>query len=279
MLFHDIRKETNFRAEKLIELFTEILNENSEIKTNRKILDVLQKEYTQFIQSLTFPIIISNKENECIFYNIEFENYTGPSISCDRLSKIIDTMDKKNNPIPITYKTSTLKKWGLNFTNKNIIQTLHFGDPLILTEIINISSITIIFFILFIIIFVWGFYYMKSNERDLIYVGMSKETAHQLGTPLSSIYGWIELLKDENIDSEILLSLKKDVNRISEVADRFSKIGSKLNLETIDLIDILKNTKIYFDKRLSKKHQIILNLNKNQPIKIKWRQNLIILGF
>ena len=163
-----------------------------------------------------------------IINNIEFKNYTGASINCDSLSNIIESMNKKNKPIPITYKTSTLKKWGINFTNKKIIQTLHFGDPLILNQIITISSTTIIFFILFIIIFIWGFYYMKSNERDLIYVGMAKETAHQLGTPLSSIYGWIELLKDENVNPKILSSVKKDVNRISEVADRFSKIGSKL---------------------------------------------------
>ena len=65
---------------------------------------------------------------------------------------------------------------------------------------------------------------------------MAKETAHQLGTPLSSIFGWIELLKeDKKIDSNILLSLKKDASRISEVTDRFSKIGSKIKLTEISI--------------------------------------------
>jgi len=202
-LIKDIREETNFRAKKLIELFSDILNEESELKNQSKALDILQKEYNQFIESLTFPIIISNKENECIFYNIEIENYNKTSINCEKLKPLIIQMDKKNNPIPITYA-----KDNLNSNDIEVIQLLHFGDPLILNEIIMISFITISFFILFIIIFIWGFYYMKSNERDLIYVGMAKETAHQLGTPLSSIFGWIELLKEENINPEILLSLK-----------------------------------------------------------------------
>ena len=92
-LINDIREETNFRAEKLIEILTEVLNQQEKKPSNEKTFNILEEEYSTFIQSLTFPIIISNKENECIFYNIEFENYTGPSISCDRLSKIIDNMD------------------------------------------------------------------------------------------------------------------------------------------------------------------------------------------
>ena len=279
-LISNVREETNFRAEKLIEILTEVLNQEDKKPTNQNTFNILEKEYNKFIQSLTFPIIISNKENECIFYNIKVKDYNEGPINCDRLTETINAMDKKNKPIPIVYEIGTLKKWGINTTNKKIIQVLHFGDPLILTEIIDISSITILFFILFVIIFIWGFYYMKSNERDLIYVGMSKEAAHQLGTPLSSLYGWIELLEEEkDINSEILLSLKKDVNRISEVADRFSKIGSKLNLETVDLINILKNTKKYFDKRISKNHKIVLNLNKNQSIKIKGDKILLFWAF
>tara|TARA_Y100001968_G_scaffold171984_1_gene157393 strand:- start:308 stop:1507 length:1200 start_codon:yes stop_codon:yes gene_type:complete len=273
-LIKDIREETNFRAKKLIELFSDILNEESELKNQSKALDILQKEYNQFIESLTFPIIISNKENECIFYNIEIENYNKTSINCEKLKPLIIQMDKKNNPIPITYA-----KDNLNSNDIEVIQLLHFGDPLILNEIIMISFITISFFILFIIIFIWGFYYMKSNERDLIYVGMAKETAHQLGTPLSSIFGWIELLKEENINPEILLSLKKDVTRISEVADRFSKIGSKLKLEKINIIEILYELKTYFDKRLSKKHKINLKLNNNNHIEIHGDKTLLFWAF
>ena len=121
---------------------------------------------------------------------------------------------------------------------------------------------------------------MRSNEKDLIYVGMAKEAAHQLGTPLSSIVGWIELLKDEkNTNKDILLSLKKDVSRISEVTDRFSKIGSKIKLQEVELISLLKELKNYFDKRISKKYKISLKIHKNKKSVILGDKTLLFWAF
>ena len=121
---------------------------------------------------------------------------------------------------------------------------------------------------------------MRSNEKDLIYVGMAKEAAHQLGTPLSSIVGWIELLKDEkNTNKDILVSLKKDVSRISEVTDRFSKIGSKIKLQEVELITLLKELKNYFDKRISKKYKISLKTHKNKKAIILGDKTLLFWAF
>ena len=259
-LINHIREETNFRAEQSAEILTHILNEN-------EILDnVLLEQYSKFIESLNFPIIISNEQNECIVHKVKILEKNDSSVNCKNLKNIIKDMDNKNKPIPIIYKN-------------NQAQLLHFGDPFILTEIINLSFITIGFFVLFIIIFLWGFYFMKSNEKDLIYAGMAKEAAHQLGTPLSSIFGWIELLKEEKNQTDILMSLKKDASRISEVTDRFSKIGSNIKLVEIDLIQLLKEVKIYFEKRVSKKYKIKLTLNKNRKIKINGDKILIFWAF
>ena len=259
-LINHIREETNFRAEQSAKILTYILNEN-------EILDnVLLEQYSEFIESLNFPIIISNEQNECIVHKIQILEKNNSSVNCENLKNIIKDMDNKNQPIPIIYKN-------------NQAQILHFGDPFILTEIINLSFITIGFFILFIIIFLWGFYFMKSNEKDLIYAGMAKEAAHQLGTPLSSIFGWIELLKEEKNQTDILMSLKKDASRISEVTDRFSKIGSNIKLVEIDLISLIKEVKIYFEKRIPKKYKIKLTLNKNRKIKINGDRILIFWAF
>ena len=260
-LINNIRQDTNFRAQQSAEILSHILNEE-------EILDnVLLEQYSKFIESLTFPIIISNEQNQCIAHKIKFNNSNSSSINCDKLKYLIEEMDKKNNPIPINY-----------LNNQN--QTLHFGDPLILTKIISLSFITAGFFILFIIIFLWGFYFMKSNEKDLIYVGMAKEAAHQLGTPLSSIFGWIELLKDEkNTHNDILLSLKKDAARISEVTDRFSKIGSKIKLTEIELIALLTEIKKYIDKRIAKKYKIKIITNKNNNIIIPGDKTLLFWAF
>jgi len=259
-VINDIRKDTYFRAEQSAQILSQILNEQA-------LDNILLEQYSKFIESLTFPIIISNEQNECITYKIKDNESDSNYIDCNKILNIINEMDQKNAPIAINYM-------------ENQTQTLHFGDPLILTSIINLSFITVGFFILFILIFLWGFYFMKSNEKDLIYVGMAKETAHQLGTPLSSIFGWIELLKeDKKIDSNILLSLKKDASRISEVTDRFSKIGSKIKLTEIDLIFLLKELKKYFDKRIAKKYKINLKINKNRKIIIPGDKTLLFWAF
>ena len=260
-VINDIRKDTYFRAEQSAQILSQILNDQETLD------NILLEQYSKFIESLTFPIIISNEQGECITYKIKNNESDDNYIDCNKISNIINEMDQKNAPIAINYM-------------ENQTQTLHFGDPLILTSIINLSFITVGFFILFILIFLWGFYFMKSNEKDLIYVGMAKETAHQLGTPLSSIFGWIELLKeDKKIDSNILLSLKKDASRISEVTDRFSKIGSKIKLTEIDLIFLLKELKKYFDKRIAKKYKIKLKINKNRKIIIPGDKTLLFWAF
>ena len=265
VLISNIREETTLRAKESAEVLSEMLNDSSD-------KGILLKHYGKFIESLNFPIIISNTYGQCVTHKINIDKYKNlekpnPFIDCEDLNDIINDMDEKNTPIPITY-------------DGNEIQTLHFGDPLILDEIINLSFITIGFFILFILIFLLGFYFMKTNEKDLIYVGMSKEAAHQLGTPLGSIVGWIELLKDEkHTNKDILLSLKKDVSRISEVTDRFSKIGSKIKLQEVELITLLKELKKYFDKRISKKYKISLKIHKNKKAMILGDKTLLFWAF
>jgi len=97
----------------------------------------------------------------------------------------------------------------------------------------------------------------RREEQNRVWAGMAKETAHQLGTPISAILGWIEMLKvDENISPdqlEIVGELTNDVDRLNLVADRFSKIGSEPKLENYDIYQLLEETKIYMEKRASRK--------------------------
>lgn len=265
VLISNIREETTLRAKESAEVLSEMLNDSND-------KGVLLKHYGKFIESLNFPIIISNPQGNCVTHKINIDKYkdfddSNSFINCEELNDIINDMDEKNTPIPINYADEE-------------VQRLHFGDPLILDQIINLSFITVGFFILFILIFLLGFYFMRSNEKDLIYVGMAKEAAHQLGTPLSSIVGWIELLKDEkNTNKDILVSLKKDVSRISEVTDRFSKIGSKIKLQEVELITLLKELKNYFDKRISKKYKISLKTHKNKKAIILGDKTLLFWAF
>lgn len=93
----------------------------------------------------------------------------------------------------------------------------------------------------------------RRSEQNQVWVGMSKETAHQLGTPLTSLIGWVELLKTRNIDPEILYEIEKDIDRLQTVTERFSKIGSTPELKEEDLNEVLTSFIDYMKKRTSSK--------------------------
>jgi signal transduction histidine kinase len=111
-------------------------------------------------------------------------------------------------------------------------------------------------FLIFMAIGLQGFRYLKLSEQRSIWVGMAKETAHQLGTPLSALLGWTELIKDqakEGKTGEIVSSVSEmgeDLKRLSKVTERFSKIGSKPDLESVSIADVLDRTVGYFHRRL-----------------------------
>tara|TARA_Y100001968_G_scaffold189901_1_gene174054 strand:- start:590 stop:1324 length:735 start_codon:yes stop_codon:yes gene_type:complete len=127
------------------------------------------------------------------------------------------------------------------------------------------------FAILFISISAFGIQLIRTNERNSIYAGMARETAHQLGTPISSLLGWVELLKDKMLAdkrNKILSSMKSDLARLSEISDRFSKIGSRVNLKKVNLKSLLENVTMYMSNRLPKSSSIniLLSVEKNITI-------------
>jgi signal transduction histidine kinase len=98
---------------------------------------------------------------------------------------------------------------------------------------------------------------------------MAKETAHQLGTPVSSLEGWVEMLKESGIDPRTVLEIKKDVDRLKLVSDRFGKIGSKPQLEERDLISQIKNMVEYIRKRAAGRVQFVVNIPEKERIEAR----------
>jgi len=92
----------------------------------------------------------------------------------------------------------------------------------------------------------------KVAEQNKLWTGMAKETAHQIGTPLSSLLGWIAILKMENVDDKYVVEIEKDVHRLNTIANRFSKIGSLPTLKKLDIIAVTKNAYEYLEYRSSK---------------------------
>ena len=107
----------------------------------------------------------------------------------------------------------------------------------------------------------WAFTSDKRSEQNLVWVGLSKETAHQLGTPITSLLAWVEILKAKYSDDDIIAEMGKDVERLRTIAERFSKIGSKPSLEPTDLIAVVDQTVRYMENRTSRRITYSLSTN------------------
>ena len=175
--------------------------------------------------------------------------------------------------IPINIKSAKKDKYGniiLDEFENPITQTItdyvHYRDSYVIKEFNNLSDdgkvfadklqkLPIIILMVTISIFLvayLAFFYSKKSQQNKLWAGIAKETAHQIGTPLSSLMGWVEYLKNKNIDKQVILEIQKDTSRLQQIADRFSKIGSNTLLKPVEVIPLLEKTIDYVKKRASK---------------------------
>lgn len=149
-------------------------------------------------------------------------------------------------------------------------QYLYYGNSSLLLKLKYYPLALILIFVFFTVLIIIFYRSNKIAVQNRLWTGMAKETAHQIGTPLSSLLGWIEIMKLENINSSIIEEIDKDVKRLQTIADRFSKIGSKPQLTPCDLITETQKTYTYFQQRSSKQitfeflaptHEILVQLN------------------
>jgi signal transduction histidine kinase len=131
---------------------------------------------------------------------------------------------------------------------------VHYGESDLIRQLRWLPVGELALATVFILIAFVGFSYIKRSEQSNIWVGMARETAHQLGTPLSSLAGWIEVLKMYSADNakmyETVGDMEHDVKRLNKVADRFSKIGSKPDLKEENIPDVLRSVIDYFQRRI-----------------------------
>ena len=132
------------------------------------------------------------------------------------------------------------------------VQMAYYKDSTIITQLVYFPFALIIVMILFAAVIYFVYTSSKASEQNLLWAGMAKETAHQIGTPLSSLVGWTEILKTENIDPEYIEEINKDIDRLKTITGRFSKIGSVPVLEPYDIIEETRAAFDYLAKRSSK---------------------------
>ena len=155
------------------------------------------------------------------------------------LLKQLEIMKEQNSPIEINFA-------------KNRTQYIYYRNSDLLNKLSYYPLTLILILTLFLAVIYMMFTSSKVAEQNKLWTGMAKETAHQIGTPLSSLLGWIAILKMENVDDKYVDEIEKDVHRLNTIANRFSKIGSLPTLKKLDIIAVTKNAYEYLEYRSSK---------------------------
>ncbi len=223
------------------------------------------------------------------------QDFKIPAILTDEKDVIIDAVNfgtKENLDTSfLKSQLKQIKKEGykpIEIVNPFIKQRVYYKNSRIYTYLTYFPYIQLLLLTFFVIMGYLGLNAARRAEQNRLWVGMAKETAHQLGTPISAIVGWIEHIKSLNADNpnqlEILNELYKDVGKLEKIADRFSKIGSVPILTPNDIFPLLENIRVYMSKRAPRKvlfsfpsyphdNQIIVNVN---PPLFDWvTENLI----
>jgi signal transduction histidine kinase len=148
------------------------------------------------------------------------------------------------------------------------MQYLYYKTSTLLIKLTWFPIIQLLIISIFVFIAYLAFSNSRKAEQNQIWVGMAKETAHQLGTPITSLMGWTDFLGLKSTNQEILDEIKKDVNRLQNIADRFSKIGSKPILQETELDEVVKNSIEYLRNRSSNKVEFNIDLSENTLVKV-----------
>lgn len=232
------------KDKQIVELYAKGLEYVVNVEDNTSNLTFI---FENIIKPIDFPIIKTQGKNDQVVKGIEYRNVnidSGASWSEQKsyLEKMIRQMDEINKPIDVVYKDSM------------ILGRIHYGDSSLIRQLRNYPLFQIIIASLFIIIGYISFSYIKRTEQGNIWVGMAKETAHQLGTPISSLMGWSEILKMSygNPDKVLDISqeLDNDLGRLNKITQRFSKIGSNPELKSKNIYQEIEKTINYFQRRL-----------------------------
>ncbi|APG60992.1 sensor histidine kinase [Christiangramia salexigens] len=205
----------------------------------------------------TIPIIHTNE-----FGEVAYTTNIDPLILDDeeRTREYLEDIKDENDPIILDLGDGQ-------------IQYIYYGNSPALTKLKYYPiGLTLIGF-LFIGVVYFFYTTTKSSEQNKLWAGMAKETAHQIGTPLSSLIGWTELLKSENINPSYVIEMEKDIDRLKTITERFSKIGSSPNLKETDIVEATRESYEYLKTRSSDLIDFSIKTPK-QPINVMLNEQL-----
>jgi K+-sensing histidine kinase KdpD len=258
---------TNWLTEKManeenkkVELWAEATKRLAEsgIQENDQIsIEELNTSYLSLIQSIleqnsTIPVLIVEPDGSLNSdANIKYSEQRKEAV----LKKELVKMKEHSEPIRI------------DLSEENYL-LLYYRESNLLRNLRYYPAIQLFVIFIFIVAAYAAFSATQRAEQNQVWVGMAKETAHQLGTPISSLMAWIEILKLQNVDLNLVKEFEKDAQRLEKITERFSKIGSKPELIKTNIVDVLNSTISYLETRSSEKIKFISDFNEFTNIEI-----------
>ncbi len=220
--------------------------EQSEINNSDDILADLDLAWKILDNNSTTPMILMNGDSTASTFRNIITKTDLDSIHAIKESKYVDEnlkllisqYGKENKPIKI----------------ENTNQTIYYGNSPLLNKLKYYPLALLLIILLFAAVAYFFYKSTKTADQNKLWTGMAKETAHQIGTPLSSLVGWTEILRGEHVNPEYLVEIEKDITRLQTITDRFSKIGS---LPTLKRCDIVKETIESYDYLKSRSSKLI----------------------
>jgi signal transduction histidine kinase len=200
----------------------------------------------------TVPVILTD-ESDSIISSRNFDSHKAGDYSY--IKNQLDKIKERNKPI-------------INNLENGHYNLIYYKDSIILTMLIYYPYIQLGIIVFFILVSYLAFRSSRKAEQNQVWVGMSKETAHQLGTPTSSLAGWIEILEQKHPGISITKELALDVERLEKVTERFSRIGSKPLITNENIIEIISRTVDYLKSRTSSKVKINIDYNPDGKVEV-----------
>ena len=214
--------------------------------------------FDEIIKKVQFPIIYTDKLNNPLYSrNIDADQ--------DKLGYHIKNMRKNNDPISIEF-------FDPETNASTVLGYLYFGDSVIVRRLEWLPYLEIIIVLMFVLVGFLGFNSIRENEKRQIWVGMARETAHQLGTPISALIGWIDRMDTHPKESEkIAKEMRSDMTRLEQISDRFGQMASHSPLKRLSLSNLINEQVEYLKKRIP-------TLGNGTALKINIYDDLYILG-
>ena len=230
LLIRDLFHEETTRMEVLAEAMRSlsIADENTDLNLVLKVIN----------ENNTIPVIVVDKSGKAqIFRNVDLKGYN-----------YADSLKDASRRASIMKGSGRFVRIAIDNRSHDYIDVC-YDDSIILKRLAYYPYVQLGVVLIFVAIAIFALLAYKKAEQNMVWVGLSKETAHQLGTPISSLLAWIEIFKDDYPKDSLVPEMEKDVKHLQIIADRFSKIGSLPSLCPVNLVDVINHVVDYMEKQ------------------------------